>query len=144
VLRSVAAGSNLVTRDRYGDFKLHLEFMYPAEGNSGVYLRGRHEVQIEDSPASRVRTEALGAVYGFLPPSEDAARGPDRWQEYDITLIGRMLTVTLNGITVISNREIPGLTGGALSCDEGAPGPLMLQGDHGPIAFRNIVLTPAR
>jgi 3-keto-disaccharide hydrolase len=144
VLRSVAAGSNLVTRERFGDFKLHLEFMYQADGNSGVYLRGHHEVQIEDSPASRVRTEALGAVYGFLPPSEDAARGPDQWQEYDITLVGRHLTVTLNGVTVISNREIPGLTGGALSCDEGAPGPLMLQGDHGPIAFRNIVLTPAK
>jgi hypothetical protein len=144
VLANDTAGGNLVTRDSFRDFKLHIEFKYPRNGNSGVYLRGRHEVQIEDSPPSRVQTEALGAVYGFLPPSEAAAKGPDQWQAYDITLIGRHVTVALNGITVISNQEIPGITGGALSCDEGAPGPLMLQGDHGPIAFRNIVLTPAQ
>jgi hypothetical protein len=144
VLTNDKAGGNLVTRDSFRDFKLHLEFRYPKDGNSGVYLRGRYEVQIEDSPPSKVQTEALGAIYGFLPPSEDAAKGPDQWQAYDITLIGRHVTVALNGITVIGNQEIPGVTGGALSCDEGAPGPLMLQGDHGPIAFRNIVLTPAR
>ncbi|MDH3292151.1 MAG: DUF1080 domain-containing protein [Gemmatimonadota bacterium] len=143
ILTNVESGGNLVTRDSFRDFKLHIEFKYPTDGNSGVYLRGRHEVQIEDTPPSRVRTEALGAIYGFLAPSEDAAKGPDRWQAYDITLIGRMVTVVLNGTTVIGNREIPGITGGALSCDEGAPGPLMLQGDHGPVAFRNIVLTPA-
>jgi len=144
VLTNVESGGNLVTREAFGDFKLHLEFKYPKDGNSGVYLRGRHEVQIEDTPPSRVRTEALGGVYGFLAPSEDAAKGPTQWQTYDITLIGRMVTVVLNGATVISNREIPGITGQALSCDEGAPGPLMLQGDHGPVEFRNIVLTPAR
>jgi hypothetical protein len=144
VLTNAKAGGNLVTRESFGDFKLHLEFKYPKDGNSGVYLHGRHEVQIEDTPPSRVRSEALAAIYGFLPPSEDAARGPDQWQTYDITLIGRRVTVTLNGTTVINDREIPGVTGGALSCDEGAPGPLMLQGDHGPIAYRNVVLTPAK
>lgn len=143
ILTNERAGGNLVTRESYTDFKLHIEFMYPEGGNSGVYLRGRHEVQIEDSPPSRVRTEMLGAVYGFLAPSVDAAKRPDEWQAYDITLIGRLVTVALNGVIVIDNREIPGITGGALTCDEGAPGPLMLQGDHGPMAFRNIVLTPA-
>jgi len=143
ILTNAKAGGNLVTRETFRDFKLHIEFKYPKDGNSGVYLRSRYEVQIEDTPASRVRTEALGAIYGFLAPSDDAAKGPDEWQAYDITLIGRLVTVTLNGTTVIHNREIPGITGGALTCDEGAPGPLMLQGDHGPIEFRNIVLTPA-
>jgi hypothetical protein len=138
------AGGNLVTRESFRDFKLHIEFRYPKDGNSGVYLRGRHELQIEDTPPSRIRTEALSSIYGFLAPSGEAATGPDQWQAYDVTLLGRHVTVTLNGTTVINDREIPGITGGALTCDEGAPGPLMLQGDHGPIAYRNIVLTPAK
>ena len=66
------------------------------------------------------------------------------WQTFDITLVGRLVNVVLNGKTVICNQEIPGITGGALDSDEGAPGPLMLQGDHGPVEFRNIILTPAR
>jgi len=88
--------------------------------------------------------DLLGSVYGFLSPSEIANKKADEWQSYDITLIGRMVTVVLNGKTVICNQEIPGITGGALDSDEGAPGPLMLQGDHGVIEYRNIVLTPAR
>jgi hypothetical protein len=144
VLTNAKAGGNLVTQDSFTDFKLHLEFKYPKDGNSGAYLRGRYEVQIEDSPAGRVGDESLAAIYGFLAPSEDAAKGPDQWQTYDITLIGRRVTVVLNGTTVINGQDIPGITGGALTCDEAAPGPLMLQGDHGPIEFRNIVLTPAR
>ncbi|HKE90227.1 MAG TPA: family 16 glycoside hydrolase, partial [Gemmatimonadales bacterium] len=70
---------------------------------------------------------------------------PDVWQSYDITLVGRMVTVVANGKTVICNREIAGPTGGALDSKEGTPGPLMLQGDEpGAMEFRNIVLTPAK
>lgn len=144
VLSNGKAGGHMVTRESFGDFKLHIEFKYPKDGNSGVYLRSRYEVQIEDSPPFQVPTERLGAIYGFLAPSEDAAKGPDQWQAYDITLIGRRVTVVLNGTTVINDQEIPGITGGALTCDEAAPGPLMLQGDHGPIDYRHIVLTPAK
>lgn len=144
VLRNTEAGGNLVTDRRFTDFKLHLEFRYPKGSNSGVYLRGRYEVQIEDSIPPEPVNNLLGSVYGFLAPSEIANRKPDEWQSYDITLVGRMVTVVLNGKTVICNQEIPGITGGALDSDEGAPGPLMLQGDHGPVEYRNIVLTPAR
>jgi len=144
VLTNTRAGSNLVTRQTFNDFKLHIEFRYPPKGNSGVYLRGRYEVQIEDSDVLEPAQDHLGAVYGFLPPSEAAARRPGEWQAYDITLLGRMVTVVLNGKTLIGNQEIPGITGGALDSDEAAPGPLMIQGDHGPVEFRNIVLTPAR
>jgi len=143
VLRNAAAGSNLVTERRFTDFKLHVELRFPEGSNSGVYLRGRYEVQIADSlgePAS----DRLGAVYGFLAPSEEAAKGPDEWQSLDVTLVGRRITVVANGKTVICDREIPGITGGALDSDEGAPGPLLLQGDHGTVEFRNITLTPAR
>lgn len=143
VLRNTAGGANLVTERKFSDFKLHAELRLPAGSNSGVYLRGRYEVQIADA-LGEPPSDRLGAVYGFLAPSEDAARGPDAWQSLDITLIGRRITVMLNGRTVICDREIPGITGGALDSDEGAPGPLLLQGDHGPVEFRNITLTPAR
>jgi hypothetical protein len=73
-----------------------------------------------------------------------AAKGPGEWQTYDITLIGRMVTIVANGITIISNQEIPGITGGAIDSNEAEPGPIYFQGDHGPIQFRNIVITPAK
>lgn len=144
VLRNAKSGGNLVTDAKFTDFKLHLEFRYPKGSNSGVYLRGRYEVQIVDSVTAEPANDLLGSVYGFLPPTEVAARQPGAWQSFDITLVGRMITVVANGKTVICNREIPGITGGALDSDEGAPGPLFLQGDHGPIEYRNIMLTPAR
>lgn len=144
VLSNSKAGGNLLTIQKFMDFKLHAEFRYPRGGNSGIYLRGRHEVQIEDSAGLEPSSVHLGGVYGFLTPNEDAARKPGEWQTFDITLIGRLVTVVLNGKTIICNQEIPGITGGALDSDEGAPGPLLLQGDHGPVEFRNLVLTPAR
>lgn len=136
-------GTDLVTNQKFEDFKLHLEFDCPKESNSGVYLRGRYEVQIMDGPAEDP-TRGLGGVYGFLAPSVNAGKPAGEWQSYDITLIGRRVTVVLNDQTIIDNEEIPGITGGALNSDEGAPGPIMLQGDHGPISFRNIVLTPTQ
>lgn len=144
ILRNLKAGANLVTDRTFSDFKLHIEFRYPRGSNSGVYLRGRHEVQIVDSTNAEPTSELLGGVYGFLPPNELVAKRPGEWQTFDITLIGRLVTVVANGKMVICNREIPGITGGALDSAEGAPGPIFLQGDHGPVEFRNIVLTPAR
>jgi 3-keto-disaccharide hydrolase len=144
VLRNLEKGGHLVTDRTFGDFKLHIEFRYPKGSNSGVYLRGRHEVQIADSLTADTANDLLGAVYGFLAPTEVAAKMPNEWQSFDVTLVGRMVTVVVNGKTVICNREIPGITGGALDSDEGAPGPLLLQGDHGPVEFRNITMTPAR
>lgn len=144
ILRSPRSGSNLVTDDSFTDFKLHIEFRYDKGSNSGVYLRGRYEVQIADSKGLEPVKDQLGAVYGFISPSEMVAKEAGEWQSYDITLVGRMVTVVGNGKTIICNREIPGITGGAINSKEGEPGPLYLQGDHGPIEFRNIVLTPAK
>jgi hypothetical protein len=143
VLSSPKPGVNLVSKQTFTDFKLHIEFRYPKNGNSGVYLRGRYEVQVEDSGGLEPASDHLGGIYGFLTPNEDAARKPGEWQTYDITLVGRLVTVVLNGKTVIGNQEIPGITGGALDSDEGAPGPILLQGDHTAIDYRNIVITPA-
>lgn len=145
ILTSARSGANLVTEQKFTDFKLHVEFKYQKGSNSGVYLRGRYEVQIEDNPKEEHPSAHLfSGVYGFLTPSEIAALGPDQWQSYDITLVGRMVTVVVNGKIVINNQEIPGITGGALDSNEGEPGPIYIQGDHGPIEYRKIVITPAK
>lgn len=143
VLRNQKSGGNLVTDQSFEDFKLHVEFRYPQGSNSGVYLRGRYEVQIADLPDEDPWPGVLGAVYGFIAPSEIAAKKAGEWQAFDITLVGRMVNVVLNDKTIICNREIPGITGAALDSDEAKPGPLLLQGDHGPVEFRNMMLTPA-
>ena len=144
VLSAMPPCVDLVSERQFDDFRLHVEFRYPAGSNSGVYLRGRYEVQIQDDYGKALDPLRLGGIYGFIAPAEDAARPAGEWQAYDITLIGRRVTVTLNGIEIITDREIPGITGGALDSHEGRPGPLMLQGDHGPIEYRNIVVTPAQ
>ncbi|WP_233131725.1 3-keto-disaccharide hydrolase [Robiginitalea sediminis] len=138
ILKSPASGANLMTTETFMDFKLHIEFRYPEHSNSGVYLRGRYEVQVEDSQGKEPNSHFLGGVYGFLTPNENAARKPGEWQEYDITLVGRRVTVVANGKTIIYNQIIPGITGGALDSNEASPGPIMLQGDHGPVEYRNI------
>lgn len=144
ILKSAKSGANLVSDQKFSDFKLHIEFRYQKGSNSGVYLRGRYEVQISDSKGLEPSKGDLGAVYGFIKPSEMTAKNAGDWQTYDITLVGRMITVVANGKMIICNQEIPGITGGAIDSNEGEPGPLLLQGDHGPIEYRNIVVTPAK
>lgn len=143
ILINKEAGANLISEQTFEDFKLEAEFRYAEGGNSGIYLRGRYEVQIEDSPLDRHPGSLYyGGVYGFLTPSEIATLGPNQWNKYEITLRGRMVTIVANGKTVISNQEIPGITGGALDSKEGEPGPIYLQGDHTGVEFRKIVVTP--
>ena len=143
-LVSPGEGPELISESKFGDFKLHVEFNCPESANSGVYLRGRYEVQIESEPGGEPPDRRLGSVYGFLAPSPELPRKPGQWQTYDITLIGRMVTVVHDGQTVIANQEIPGITGGALDSHEGLPGPIYLQGsEKGRVLFRNIVITPA-
>jgi hypothetical protein len=144
ILKSPKSGSNLISDAVFADFKLHLEFRFPAKSNSGVYLRGRYEVQIADDEEDYPLSSQIGAIYGFLSPVENAAKKPGEWQTFDITISGRLVTVVLNGKTIICNREIPGITGRALDSREGEPDPLMLQGDHGPVEYRNIIITPGK
>jgi hypothetical protein len=143
VLKNARSGANLVTTAKYDDFKLHLEVNCPKGSNSGIYLRGRYEVQVEDATDPEPKSTDLGGVYGFLVPNENASAGPGEWQTFDITLVGRRVTVVLNGKTIIGDQTIPGITGGALDSDEGAPGPIYLQGDHGAVTYRNVRITPA-
>jgi hypothetical protein len=143
VLVNAASGTDLVTQRKFTDFKLHTEYRYPKGSNSGVYLRGRYEVQIEDDHGTVADSHGSGGVYGFLTPSINAAKKAGEWQTLDVTLVGRTVTVVLNGERVIDRQVIPGITGGALDSDEGEPGPIFLQGDHGAVEFRNLSVTPA-
>jgi hypothetical protein len=164
-----APGANLRTARTFDDFKLHFEYNMPAGANSGMYLRGRYEVQVAPPPQpARSGAEAggsaragggagrgaggasrpprnpflgIGCVYGFLGPSTPPPFRPE-WQTYDITLVGRRVTVVFNGITTIDNQEIPGITGGALDSNEAEPGPLYIQADHpGSVRYRNITIS---
>lgn len=112
--------------------------------NSGIYLRGRYEVQIETDSAAEPNSHHTGGVYGFLAPTPEQPHRAGVWQTYDITLAGRKVSVVQNGMMIIDNREIPGITGDALDSHEGLPGPIYLQGsEQGTVSFKNIVITPA-
>ncbi len=141
ILVNKGVGGNLITKEKFDDFKLSVEFRYPEGSNSGIYLRGRYEMQIVDSLA--VSDITTGGIYGFIAPAFYAGAKPNEWQSFEITLVGRHLTLVHNGIEVISNRPIPGITGGSLNSNEGEPGPIMIQGDHGAVEFRKFVITPA-
>lgn len=142
VMMNTEKGGNLITNQKFDDFKLSVEFRYPEGSNSGIYLRGRYELQIEDSKG-RADGVSIGGIYGFIAPAVNAAKKPGEWQTFEVTLVGRHVTVVHNGIEVVSNRPIPGITGGSLDSKEGEPGPIIIQGDHGPIEFRKFVITPA-
>ena len=143
-LLSPGRGADLVSDRTFDDFKLHVEFNCAPGSNSGVYLRGRYEVQVEDEPVPDAPERRLGGIYGYLAPSTPAARKPGTWRAYDITLVGRRVTVVLDGVTLIDDQEIPGITGGALDSHEALPGPIYLQGSEpGRVDYRNIRVTPA-
>jgi hypothetical protein len=138
-------GAEIITLAKFNNFKLHLEFNAAPVSNSGVFLRGRYEVQIETDSVSEPPSHHTGGVYGFLDPIPEQPRLPNQWQTLDITCVGRTVTVVQNGISVIQHKVIPGITGGALDSDEGTPGPIYLQGsEKGRVAFHNIVVTPGK
>ncbi len=137
-----APGANIRTTRKFNDFKLHLEYNCPEGGNSGVYLRGRYEIQVEYEPAdANDPLHGMGSVYGFLKPSAVLPQKPGEWESFDITLVGRFITMSRDGQVIHNNEMIPGITGGALESDEGIPGPIYIQGDHtGGMKYRNITI----
>ena len=137
--------ADLVSEQAFQDMKLHIEFNVDAKSNSGVYLRGRYEVQILDNPDQKMALDShgCGGVYSRIAPKMDATKPAGEWQAYDIEIVGRQVSVTLNGKKIVQG-VLDGITGGAINPFEDEPGPLMLQGDHGKVRFRNIVVTPAR
>ena len=143
LLLNTAHGANLKSTRKFEDFKVHYEVNCPDDGNSGFYLRGRYEVQIEYEPlTSNPPERRIGSIYGRIAPQPELPRAPGQWETFDVTLVGRMVTVVHNGDTVIDHKEIEGITGGALDANEGEPGPFYIQGDHtGGLKFRNITVS---
>jgi hypothetical protein len=135
---------NIRTLQDFSDFNLKLEVNVPEGNNSGVYLRGLYEIQIVDSYGKELDPHNMGALYSRITPSEAAEKPAGEWQTLDITLVDRHVTVILNGKKIIDNQPVWGPTGGAMSADVLSPGPIYLQGDHGNVAYRNIVLTPIK
>jgi hypothetical protein len=142
LLVNEAHGANLQSVREFDDVKVHFEVNCPEDANSGFYLRGRYEVQLEYEPAGTEPPErGMGSIYGRIAPSKQLPRTPGKWETFDITLVGRTVTVVRNGVKVIDQKEIEGITGGALDANEGKPGPFYIQGDHtGGLQFRNITV----
>ena len=136
------AYGNLCTVDKFEDFNLKLQVNVPEGSNSGIYLRGIYEIQVLDSYGKPLDPHNMGALYSRITPSESAEKPAGTWQDVDITLCDRHVTVILNGKTIINNQPVLGCTGGAITPDEFIPGPLYLQGDHGKVSYRNIEIKP--
>ncbi len=142
LLATKGKGVSLGTKAKFRNFALHLEFRVGPRGNSGVCLRGRYEVQIANDFGRPGGGHGTGSVISHVPTPVNASKPAGEWQTYDIRLVGRQVTVVLNGTKLFEKAEIAGLTAVALDANEADPGPLVLQGDHGAVDFRNIVLTP--
>ncbi len=136
---------NLRTVQEFGDFNIKLEVNVPERSNSGVYLKGIYEVQVADThkrSQERLDSHNMGGIYSRITPTIAAEKPAGQWQSMDITLYERHVTVILNGTAIVKNQPVYGVTGGALTADEFKDGPIYLQGDHGMVRYRNIVLTP--
>jgi hypothetical protein len=142
IMANAAGANNLVSDATFWNFKLHVEYRLGEHSNSGIGLRGRYEVQILEDYGKPPNLHSNGALYSRIAPSQNASKPAGEWQAYDIRLVGRQVTVVLNDKKVIDKQEIEGLTAIAGDADESKPGPIILQGDHGAVEFRNIVLTP--
>ncbi|MBW8869578.1 MAG: DUF1080 domain-containing protein [Acidobacteriales bacterium] len=139
--QKVHGAANIKTTEKFQDFKLHIEVNCPEGGNSGIYLRGRYEVQV-GTEGGKLPSHEMGAIYSWYPPPQGAETNLGKWTAFDITFVGRHVTVLRDGKMYHDNVEIPGPTGGALDSNEAEPGPFYLQGDHhGVIAYRNITIS---
>ncbi len=143
LLVNEAHGANLRTTQTFNDFKVHFEVNCPETANSGFYLRGRYEVQLEyETEVSEPPERSMGSIYGRVPPTQMLPRTPGKWETFDVTFVGRKVTVVRNGVKVIDDKTVDGITGGALDANEGQPGPFYIQGDHtGGLKFRNITVS---
>ena len=138
----------------HGDARIELELMVPKGSNSGIYLHGEYEVQVLDSYGrKKLGMGDMGAIYGAKPPSTNACKKPGEWQKYIILFRApkfkdgkkvanaRIDKVILNGQLLQQDVELPKPTPGGITGKEKAKGPIMFQGDHGPVAYRNIKIT---
>lgn len=142
IMGNAGGANNLVSDRRFWNFRLEAEYRVGADSNGGIGLRGRYEVQILEDHGKPPSKSGNGAVYGRITPRVNASRPPGEWQHLDVRLVGREVTVRLNGATLIERQEIEGLTAMGHDSMEAEPGPISLQGDHGPVEFRRLRVTP--
>jgi hypothetical protein len=142
ILTNATGASDLETDKKFWNFVLHVEYRVGVGGSSGIGLRGRYEVQIMDDAGRPPATHGNGAIYGRIAPLINATKDPGEWQAFEIRLVGRQVSISLNGIRIMERQTIDGLTSIATDANEGDPGPILLQGDRGIVEFRKIVLFP--
>ncbi len=135
-------GNNLVSKQTFKDFKIEAEYAIAAGSNGGIYLRGRYEMQLLDDFGKPADLQSHMAIYGRTPPTVNASKPAGEWQNVEIILVGNRVSVVLNGQKIHDNAMIEGITGGALDANELEAGPIMLQGDHGKVSFRTVIVTP--
>jgi len=135
---------NPISKEKFKDFKIETEFKLDEKQNSGLYLRGRYELQLALGPGNPLTQGRQGflAIYGWKAADADAAKPAGEWQSLEAIVVGNRLTATANGKRIHDNAILPAMTGGALDNDELAPGPIMIQGDHSRVSFRKMVVTP--
>lgn len=136
------AANNLVSREKFQDFKIHAEYKLDTNSNSGIYLRGRYEMQVLDDYGKKQDEHSHMAVYGWVPPKVNASKPVGEWQTMEATIVGNKVSIVLNGQKVQDNTTIQAITGGALDANETEPGPIMIQGDHEKVWFRKVTVTP--
>ncbi|MGH9674345.1 MAG: 3-keto-disaccharide hydrolase, partial [Bryobacteraceae bacterium] len=142
LLKNVPPATDIISEANFWNFRLQAEYRLSKGSNSGIGLRGRYEVQIYEDHGRTPDGHTNGAIYSRIVPSANASRPAGEWQTFDITLIGRTVTVALNGAKIIDRQEVEGLTAIASDPNEAEPGPFILQGDHGPVEFRKFTVTP--
>lgn len=134
--------NNLVSSQKFKDFRIQAEYKVAEKSNSGIYLRGRYELQVLDDFGKEPEEHQHMAIYAWVKPLVNASKPAGEWQTMEAVIVGNKVTVTLNGTKVHDNATIQAITGGALDANEDQPGPIMLQGDHGKVWFRKLVVTP--
>ena len=142
VLRNAPPTTDLITEQKFWNFKLHIDFRIIEHSNSGIGLRGRYEIQILEDYGKPVNSHGAAALYSRVAPSVNASKPAAEWQSYDIRLVGRDLTVVFNGVKVLDHVQVEGLTAIANNADEADPGPFIVQGDHSYVEIKNFVVTP--
>jgi hypothetical protein len=134
--------NNLISKQTFKDFRIVAEYKLDKESNSGIYVRGRYELQVLDDFGKDPNKNSHLSIYGWTPPLINASKPAGEWQTVDAIVVGNKITVTLNGQKVHDNATLEAITGGALDANETEPGPIMLQGDHGKVWYRKVTVTP--
>ncbi|SPE40997.1 conserved hypothetical protein [Candidatus Sulfopaludibacter sp. SbA3] len=142
IMRNAPPTTDIISEQKFWNFKLHVDFRIIERSNSGIGLRGRYEIQILEDYGKPAGTHGAAALYSRVAPSVNASKPAGEWQSYDIRLVGRQLTVVHNGTKVLDKVEVEGLTAIANNADEGEPGPFIVQGDHSYVEIKSFVVTP--